>query len=337
MASVRARSQRSLNVWPGYVDALATLLLAVVFLLTVFVVGQFFLSQELTGRDAVLNRLNRQIADLTDLLALERSRRRAQEEAAAGLRNTLTATEAERDRLRALADASEAAQGKSADVDAQLAAERGATQRAQNQVELLNEQIRALRRQLAALEDALAASETRDRESQARIAELGSRLNVALAQRVQELARYRSDFFGRLRQVIGSRTDVRIVGDRFVLQSEVLFAAGSAALKPEAGPELDRIAGAILDIAKEIPADIPWVLRVDGHTDARPIQSAQFPSNWALSAARAIAVVQYLRSKGLPPQRLLAGAFGEFQPLDSGTSEEAYSRNRRIEMKLTER
>ncbi|GJE78900.1 peptidoglycan -binding protein [Methylorubrum thiocyanatum] len=337
MASIRARSQRSLNVWPGYVDALATLLLAVVFLLTVFVVGQFFLSQELTGRDAVLNRLNRQIADLTDLLALERSGRRAQEEAAAGLRNTLTATEAERDRLRALADASEAAQGKSADVDAQLAAERGATQRAQNQVELLNEQIRALRRQLAALEDALAASEARDRESQARIAELGSRLNVALAQRVQELARYRSDFFGRLRQIIGSRTDVRIVGDRFVLQSEVLFAAGSAALKPEAGPELDRIAGAILDIAKEIPADIPWVLRVDGHTDARPIQSAQFPSNWALSAARAIAVVQYLRTKGIPPQRLLAGAFGEFQPLDSGTSEDAYARNRRIEMKLTER
>ncbi|CAO4166817.1 peptidoglycan -binding protein [Methylorubrum populi] len=337
MASVRARSKRSLNVWPGYVDALATLLLAVVFLLTVFVVGQFFLSQELTGRDAVLTRLNRQIADLTDLLALERSSRRAQEEAAASLRNTLTATEAERDRLQALTAANEAAQGKSADVDAQLAAERGATQRAQNQVELLNEQIRALRRQLAALEDALAASESRDRESQARIAELGSRLNVALAQRVQELARYRSDFFGRLRQIIGSRSDVRIVGDRFVLQSEVLFAAGSAALKPEAGPELDRIAGAILDIAKEIPADIPWVLRVDGHTDARPIQSAQFPSNWALSAARAIAVVQYLRSKGLPPQRLLAGAFGEFQPLDSGTSEEAYSRNRRIEMKLTER
>ena len=160
---------------------------------------------------------------------------------------------------------------------------------------------------------------------------------MALAQRVQELARYRSDFFGRLRQVIGSRTDVRIVGDRFVLQSEVLFAAGSAALKPEAEPELDRIAGAILDIAREIPADIPWVLRVDGHTDARPIQSAQFPSNWALSAARAIAVVQYLRTKGIPPQRLLAGAFGEFQPLDSGTSDEAYARNRRIEMKLTER
>ncbi|UMY16101.1 peptidoglycan -binding protein [Methylobacterium organophilum] len=337
MASARARSHRGLNVWPGYVDALATLLLSVVFLLTIFVVGQFFLSQELTGRDAVLTRLNRQIADLTDLLALERSNRRAKEDELDQLRSTLTGTENERDRLQAMADAASAAQGRSEDADKQLAAERGATTRAQNQIDVLNEQIRALRRQLAALEDALAASETRDRESQARIAELGSRLNVALAQRVQELARYRSDFFGRLRQIIGSRSDIRVVGDRFVLQSEVLFAVGSAALKPEAGPELDRIAGAILDIAKEIPADIPWVLRVDGHTDARPIQSAQFPSNWALSAARAIAVVQYLRGRGIPPQRLLVGAFGEFQPLDTGTTDEAYARNRRIEMKLTER
>ncbi|MET0258297.1 MAG: peptidoglycan -binding protein, partial [Methylobacterium sp.] len=234
-------------------------------------------------------------------------------------------------------DAAQAAKGQSADIDRQLEAERGATTRAQNQIDVLNEQIRAMRRQLAALEDALSASEKRDKESQARIADLGSRLNVALAQRVQELARYRSDFFGRLRQIVGSRSDIRIVGDRFVLQSEVLFPVGSATLKPEAGPEIDRIAAAILDIAKEIPADIPWVLRVDGHTDSRPIQSAQFPSNWSLSAARAIAVVQYLRGKGIPPQRLLAGAFGEFQPLDAGTTEEAYAKNRRIEMKLTER
>lgn len=337
MASSRARTARSLNVWPGYVDALATLLLAVVFLLTVFVVGQFFLSQELTGRDAVLTRLNRQIADLTDLLALERSNRRTQEDNVASLRSNLERTESDRDRLKALADAAEAQQGKSADSDKQLEAERGATTRAQNQIDVLNDQIRAMRRQLAALEDALSASETRDKESQARIADLGSRLNVALAQRVQELARYRSDFFGRIRQIIGNRNDIRIVGDRFVLQSEVLFPAGSATLKPEAGPEIDRIASAILDISKEIPSDIPWVLRVDGHTDARPIQSAQFPSNWSLSAARAIAVVQYLRGKGIPPQRLLAGAFGEFQPLDPGTTEEAYAKNRRIEMKLTER
>ncbi|GLS44312.1 peptidoglycan -binding protein [Methylobacterium brachythecii] len=337
MASSRARTHRSINVWPGYVDALATLLLSVVFLLTIFVVGQFFLSQELTGRDEVLNRLNRQIADLTDLLALERSNRRSQEDSAASLKSSLERAESDRDRLKALADAAQAEKGQSGEVDKQLEAERAATSRAQNQIDVLNEQIRAMRRQLAALEDALSASEKRDKESQARIADLGSRLNVALAQRVQELARYRSDFFGRLRQIIGSRSDIRIVGDRFVLQSEVLFPAGSASLKPEAGPEIDRIASAILDISKEIPADIPWVLRVDGHTDSRPIQSAQFPSNWSLSAARAIAVVQYLRGKGIPPQRLLAGAFGEFQPLDTGSSEDAYAKNRRIEMKLTER
>ena len=337
MASRLVRRDRSVNVWPGYVDALATLLLSVVFLLTIFVVGQFFLSQELTGRDTVLAKLNRQIVDLTDLLALERSNRRGQEETAQALRNTLLATEAERDRARADAAASAANRGQAGDLDKQLQAERSAAGRAQSQIDMLNDQIGAMRRQLAALEDALAASESRDRESQARIADLGSRLNVALAQKVQELARYRSDFFGRLRQILGNRTDIRVVGDRFVLQSEVLFPAGSASLKPEAGPELDRIAGAILDLAKQIPSDLPWVLRVDGHTDARPIASAQFPSNWSLSAARAIAVVQYLASKGLPPQRLLAGAFGEFQPLDAGTTEEAYAKNRRIEMKLTER
>ncbi|MBE7243603.1 MAG: peptidoglycan -binding protein [Actinomycetospora chiangmaiensis] len=337
MASRIARRERGLNVWPGYVDALATLLLSVVFLLTVFVVGQFFVSQELSGRDTMLARLNRQIADLTDLLALERSNRRGDAASLDSLRSSLAAAESARDQARAEAQAAGAQGGQAGELDRQLQAERGATRRALNQIDLLNEQLAAMRRQLAALEDALAASEQRDRESQARIADLGSRLNVALAQKVQELARYRSDFFGRLRQILGSRPDIRVVGDRFVLQSEVLFPAGSAALKPEAGPELDRIAAAVSDLARQIPADLAWVLRVDGHTDARPIASSQFPSNWALSAARAIAVVQYLAAKGIPPQHLLAGAFGEFQPLDAGTTDEAYARNRRIEMKLTER
>lgn len=338
MASRAARRERHLNVWPGYVDALATLLLSVVFLLTIFVVGQFFLSQEITGRDSVLERLNRQLADLTDLLALERSNRRGQEEASQSLRTTLLGVEAERDRLKAQAEAGSASQGQAGELDKQLQAERGATARALSQVDILNQQISAMRRQLAALEDALAASESRDRESQARIADLGSRLNVALAQRVQELARYRSDFFGRLRQILGNRPDIRIVGDRFVLQSELLFDVGKADLKPEALPEIDKIAAAMAEIGAKIPADIPWVLRVDGHTDIRPISGAgQFKSNWDLSAARAIAVVRYLATKGIEPQHLLAAGFGEFQPLDTGNTEEAYRRNRRIEFKLTER
>jgi chemotaxis protein MotB len=169
------------------------------------------------------------------------------------------------------------------------------------------------------------------------VADLGSRLNVALAQRVQELARYRSDFFGRLRQILGNRPDIRIVGDRFVFQSEVLFPGGQAVLRPEASGEMDRIATALLELERQIPPDIPWVIRVDGHTDNRPIATAQFPSNWALSAARAIAVVQALVQRGIQPQHLVAAGFGEFQPIDQGTTEDAYARNRRIELKMTER
>ena len=331
------RRERNLNYWPAYVDALSTLLLAIVFLLSVFMLAQFFLAREITSRDTVLDRLNRQIAELTDLLALERSGRRTLEENVAGLQSTLRSAEQERGRLQGMLESGAGAQARAGEIGAALESEKQATARALNQIELLNQQIAAMRRQLAALEDALAVSESRDRESQARIADLGSRLNVALAQRVQELARYRSDFFGRLRQILGNRPDIRIVGDRFVFQSELFFAPGQAVVRPEGQGELDRIAGLLQELERQIPPDIPWVLRVDGHTDVRPIRTPQFPDNWALSAARAIAVVQYLMSKGVPPQRLVAAGFGEFQPLDPATTDEAYSRNRRIELKLTER
>jgi chemotaxis protein MotB len=334
-ASARRRSP--LNYWPGFVDALSTLLLSIVFLLSVFMLAQFFLAREITTQETALERLNRQITELTDLLALERSNRRTVEETVTGLQTTLRASEADRGRLRGMLESGSAADQKAAQLGSALDSEKQATARALLQVELLNQQIAAMRRQLAALEEALAASESRDKESQARIADLGSRLNVALAQRVQELARYRSDFFGRLRQILGNRTDVRIVGDRFVFQSELFFERGQAILKPEAMPELDRIAALLVELEKQIPPDIPWVLRVDGHTDVRPIATLQFPSNWALSASRAIAVVQYLIQKGIPPQRLVAAGFGEFQPLDPATTDDAYARNRRIELKLTER
>ena len=339
MAGTRAsrRAASGINYWPGFVDALSTLLLSIVFLLSIFMLGQFFLAREISGRDVVLDRLNRQVSELTDLLALERSNRRQLEDNLAGLSTTLASSRQDRDRLQASLAAGAGVAAKADEANAAIAVEKTATSRALNQVDLLNQQLAAMRRQLAALEEALSASETRDRDSQTRIADLGSRLNVALAQRVQELARYRSDFFGRLRQILGNRQDVRIVGDRFVLQSEVLFQAGQAVLRPEATGELDRIASAVNDLAREIPPDIAWVLRVDGHTDARPIQSAQFPSNWALSSTRAIAVVQYLMTKGIPPQRLVAAGFGEFQPLDLATGDDAYARNRRIELKLTER
>lgn len=345
MALIHARRRgEGLNYWPGFVDALSTLLLAMIFMLSIFMLGQFFLSQEVSGKDEALERLNAQIEELSQLLALERGASSSLQEQLAGLTDSLGKAETERTRLQALLSAAQddAARASSAGQEAgalrgELDAERRLSEQARSQVELLNQQIAALRRQIAALEDALDASEKRDRESQTKIADLGSRLNVALAQRVQELSRYRSDFFGRLREILGDRPDVRIVGDRFVFQSEVFFKPGEATLEPEGQVEMDKLASALLELQSKIPQDIPWVLRVDGHTDNKPINSPQFPSNWELSAGRAIAVVQYLIGKGIPPHRLVAAGFGEFQPIDSTDSDEARSRNRRIEMKLTER
>jgi len=329
-----------MNYWPGFVDALSTLILSVIFLLSVFVVVQFFLAQEVSGKDTALQRLNAQIAQLSNLLSLEKAGTIDLETQLAQLRAGLASAETERDRLKGVADAASgtaAAQGQVKQLSSDLDMQKSLSARALAQVEALNQQIAALRRQLSALEAALDVSDQREKESQTRLAELGQRLNVALAQRVQELSRYRSDFFGRLRQILGNRQDVRIVGDRFVFQSEVFFDASQAALKPEGMSELDTVANALLDLEKQIPSDIAWVMRVDGHTDLRPIFTAQFRSNWELSAARAISVVQYLISRGVSPQRLVAAGFGEFQPLDTAPTEAAFSRNRRIELKLTER
>jgi chemotaxis protein MotB len=331
------RRHQGVDYWPGFVDALSTLVLVVVFLLAVFMLAQFFLAREVSGRDDALTKLNRQLAELTDLLAMEKVTGRTREDAVSALSATLDTARGEADRPRAAAGAGGAAAQQAAEAQRALEGERSLAARTAAQVEILNQQILALRRQLAALEEALNITEQKDRESQARISDLGQRLNVALAQRVQELTRYRSDFFGRLRNVLASRPEFRVVGDRFVIQSEILFDAGQAALNPLGYPELDKVAAALMDAAREIPPDISWVLRVDGHTDRRPINSVQFPSNWELSAARAIAVVRYLVTRGIPENRLLAAGFAEFQPLETGEGDDVFRRNRRIELKLTER
>jgi chemotaxis protein MotB len=330
-----------MNYWPGFVDALSTLVLGIIFLLTVFVVVQFYLQQEVAGKDTALTRLNAQIAQLTELLAMEKTGKANLEDQLAQLSASLATAQSDRDKFKGIAEGAgagaTAAQGKISELSGALEGEKKISSKALAQVEILNQQIAALRRQLAAIEVALDASEQKDKEAQNRIADLGARLNVALAQKVQELTKYRSDFFGKLRQILGNRPDVRVVGDRFVLQSELFFDTGKADLKPDARAELDKVAGALVELEKQIPADIAWVLRVDGHTDVRPITGGQFKSNWDLSAARAISVVQYLVAKGVSPQRLVAAGFGEFQPIEIGTTEDAYKRNRRIEFKLTER
>jgi chemotaxis protein MotB len=341
VARARRRNVGRAEYWPAFVDILTNLLLVFIFLLSIYALVQFFLSQEISGRDTVLNRLNAQIAELTELLAMEKASKGDLTDSLAALQSSLSAAEIERDRLRGLLDSrsseASATGGKIAQLSADLEGEKQVSQRALSQVELLNQQIAALRRQIAALETALDASDERDKESQTKIADLGKRLNVALAQRVQELSRYRSDFFGRLREILGERPDIRVVGDRFVFQSEVLFATGSDEINEQGTEEISKLGDAVLELLKEIPTDIPWVLQVNGHTDKRPISGGRFASNWDLSAARAISVVRYLADKGLPPEHLVAAGYGEFQPLEDADTEEAMAKNRRIELKLTER
>jgi chemotaxis protein MotB len=339
LARIR-RGEGGMNYWPGFVDALSTLILSIIFLLSVFVVVQFYLQQEVQGKDTALQHLNGQIALLSKLLSMEKTSKADLEKQLGGLQASLTTAQSDRDKYKGLYEGAAAAQltaeSKLNEVSGQLEGEKENSTKAFSQIDLLNQQVAALREQLAALGAALDVSQKKTKDAEDRVSDLGQRLNVALAQHVQELSSYRSDFFGKLREVLGNRSDIRIVGDRFVLQSEIFFDTGRADLKAEGRAELDKVATAIVALEGQIPAEIPWTLRVDGHTDVRPIMG-QFKSNWDLSAERAISVVQYLVGKGVKPSRLVAAGFGEFQPIDSGTTEDAYRRNRRIEFKLTER
>ena len=453
MAALARRSRGSPNIWPGFVDALAALLMVIIFLLTVFMLSQFFLNELLSGRDEALARLERQISELSDLLSLERQASTDLRLSIAQLSDQLQSSTAERDAmstqlaelaavrdaLAARAEKSEAdaarvgaqledafkvisadkekikiqlaeleslrrdilalrtvrkdleakvgklaanlqtterdltvARDRSKALEARLASEQERTTLAQREIEkrdirlsellmrvdkseaeladerelgatqrsriaLLARQIAALRKQLQRIGALLEASETRTAKQQVQIADLGRRLNLALAARVEELSKYRSEFFGRLREVLGDHPGIRVVGDRFVFQSEVLFASGSAELNPEGEAQIARLATTLTEIGKKIPKDINWILRVDGHTDPVPIQTAAFPSNWELSTARAISVVKFLVDHGVPADRLAATGFGEHQPLDPRQNQAGYSRNRRIELKLTQR
>lgn len=418
MATLARRSRRTSDIWPGFVDALASLLMVIIFLLMIFVLAQFLLREAISGRDAALVKLQSQIVELADMLALERGANVDLRLDLAQLSEELQASVVTRDEMtsraeslslslsesearstalsRELDDAfktmmadkgtietqaselatlsnqiaalralkqsleedvavlsqrlhdSETAKAKAEDALAAsrtevalstsaLSDEREISETARAQVALLNQQMAALRTQLRQLASLLDASEIVAEQQKVQISSLGQRLNAALASRVQELARYRSEFFGRLREVLGDRPGVRIVGDRFVFQSEVLFATGSAEIGPDGRGQIEQFAATLREVAQRIPTEIDWILRVDGHTDVIPIRTLQYPSNWELSTARATSVVKYLTDLGIPAKRLAATGFGEFQPLDPRRTAAAYGRNRRIELKLTQR
>lgn len=340
----RGRGRRSAEYgefWPGYVDVLSTLLLVVTFLMSIFMLAQYFATQEASGKDTALKRLTRQIAELTNLLSLEKGKSKSTEDELAALQATLASLRDENSRLGGLAlggdEKAKSQAGRITSLTVELDQQKAISNEALAKVDLLNQQLLALRRQIAALNDALEASERKDQEAQDRIKDLGSRLNAALARQVQELQRYRSDFFGRLRELLRERKDIRVVGDRFVFQSEVLFPSGQALMTPEGLATMDQIAQAIIELERQIPKEINWALQVEGHTDVRPISSPQFPSNWELSSARATSVVRYLVSRGVSPKRLIAAGYGEYAPLEEGNTEDILQKNRRIELKLTSR
>ena len=445
MATARGRTRRHLDIWPGYVDVLSTLLMVIIFTLMVFVVGQFLLGEVLSRRNQALADLNKHAAELADMLSLEKTTNadlrstisqlsgelQQSNDAGDKLKQQLNATQADRDQLAALladlkvksaaqaeakaevdakledaykaidadsqkvqtllgdiaaleslrdqlkqqlaasnAQASDLqqkltrSQGQATDLQQQLGQSQATavdlkqrldasasqvstlknqlqtsqvlTSQDQDQIDLLNRQLLALRDQLGKLAVALDASEAKAKADEVQVVDLGKRLNEALASKVEELARYRSEFFGKLREVLGNRPDVQVVGDRFVFQSEVLFETGSADIGDSGKTQLAAFAATLKDISTKIPTDIDWILRVDGHTDKRAY-SGPYGDNWGLSTARAIAVVKFLIDQGLPPNRLAAAGFGEFRPLVDGDTDDDFKRNRRIELKLDQR
>ena len=352
---VVGRRRRTLDIWPGFVDALAALLMVVVFVLLMFTLGQYFLNQTLEQRESALDRLNTEVSRLAELLSLEREESGRLRERVDALRASLAASEA---REAMLGDELSAARERVAGLQSDIAAleerrtalrgeverlggaledEKAISREARDEVERLNRQITELRSQLTRVSEALELAEAKVDEQQARIKDLGQRLNVALARKVEELKQYRSEFFGRLKEVLGDNPDIRVVGDRFVFQSELLFDTASAELGEQGRRQVRRLASTLKEVMPKIPDNIDWVLRVDGHTDVRPISTPRYPSNWELSTARAVAIVKYLEDLGIPPQRMAATGFGPHHPLDARDTPEAWAKNRRIEIKLTSR
>lgn len=429
---IRRRGGNGLDAWPGYVDALSTLLMVIIFVLLVFVLSQAFMTVALNGRSQALDKANQQLSALADALSLERGRTAALQLSVSQLGGELTARTADRDTLaRQLADANLAIQAataanarlqgqateakgqadaaaaqlaaskqqlaemqqqiaaldrtvatdkdtlqarlsdlaklsnearaltalrdelekqaqdaaaramteaqRRAAVEHQLADETKLGSSARAQIALLNQQIDQLKMQLSAIAASLELTQQQSAGKDAQIVNLGQKLNLALAARVEELQQYRSEFFGKLRTLLANRSGIQIVGDRFVFQSEVLFPVGSADLTPAGAAQMTALAATIKDIAAEIPPDLHWILRVDGHTDPQAVKSGAFASNWELSAQRAITVVKLLIADGVPPNHLAATGFGEYQPLGAGDTPDAYAKDRRIELRLTDR
>ncbi len=378
MARSRNRTRRSADIWPGFVDAISTLLLVLIFLLTIFVSSEFLLSKLLSNKDDALEGLNMQIYQLSELLSLEKRENTDLTSTISKLNEKLNNSSITSDLLsmefsdlknknielnrllnslkentNQIKEENKNLDLKNTNLESELKnllstlrathvnlikAEKEVklSEAAKNQVTILNMQIAELREQLNIIQNLLDINLEEIKQKDIHIMELGKKLNTALAVKVGELTQYKSEFFGRLRSILGNRDDIQIVGDRFIFQSEVLFASGSAEVGIEGVVQLTKLSKILLDTTKNIPKDIPWVLQIQGHTDQNPINTLLYPSNWELSAARAISVGKVLISSGVSSDKISVAGFAEFQPLELGQDPSSYRKNRRIEIKLTQ-
>ena len=327
--------------WPGYVDMLSTILLVFTFLLSILMLAQYVVTYESNNKNIALRRLNSENLELKSMLSMEKQKYKWKHKEIKVLRAAISKSELEIQKYKDLAKISglraQLSSSKAFKLSSELNEQREISVKHSDRVVKLNQQLTDMKSQITKLSSALKVSEERTKKAQAQVVSLGARLDLELARKIEELKSYRSDFFGRLRTLLQNRRDIRIVGDRFIFQSEVLFPSGQAKMLPQGYATLDKLADAILKLSDEIPEEINWIIQVDGHTDIKPISSSNFPSNWELSTGRAISVVRYLISRGVPPERLVAAGYGEFQPLSLERTIDGLRRNRRIEFKLTNR
>jgi len=337
----RKARRRHLDIWPGYVDALSTMLMMVALVLVLMMAAQFALSNALNTRETQMSELALRLQKLNDALNLEKSTSESLKGEKAQLEARVKQVDDEATQMRnRLSESEGKLSGLVGERDfAKREMERAAQESTQIKVQLADmvRQIEELNKKLTLLTADLASAQSSISEKEITIKDLDAKLKRKMLEKVEELTAYRSEFFGRLKQALGNRPDIKVVGDRFVFQSEVFFQTASADVQDSGKEQLAKLADTLKELAKTIPKDINWILNVVGHTDKRPINMAQFRSNWELSSARAISVVKFLVEQGIPPERLSATGYGEYQPLDNGSTEEAFSRNRRIELKFNQR
>lgn len=337
----RKARRRHLDIWPGYVDALSTMLMMVALVLVLMMAAQFALSNALNTRETQMSELALRLQKLNDALNLEKSTSESLKGEKAQLEARVKQVDDEATQMRnRLSESEGKLSGLVGERDfAKREMERAAQESTQIKVQLADmvRQIEELNKKLTLLTADLASAQSSISEKEITIKDLDAKLKRKMLEKVEELTAYRSEFFGRLKQALGNRPDIKVVGDRFVFQSEVFFQTASADVQESGKEQLAKLADTLKELARTIPKDINWILNVVGHTDKRPINMAQFRSNWELSSARAISVVKFLVEQGIPPERLSATGYGEYQPLDNGSTEEAFSRNRRIELKFNQR